>query len=284
VPISESTTYIPAENVAWDYEGQVVLVTGAAHGQGASHATAFAEAGANVVISDIAGEMQHVEYSLGTVDELESVAARIRDLGSRCLSSVCDVRRSDQVQSLVARAIAEFGRIDVLVSNAGIGTVAAIFDMPESQWTETLETNLRGAFFFCKYVAPHMIAAGSGRIVVTGSTQSVGSLNGIAHYTAAKHGLLGLVKAFAQELEPHGVTINLICPTAVDTAMNETFTAERYQAWSAEAGALVGAWNLFQEDMIHEREITEGVLWLASRQAASITGTTLMIDAGCMCK
>ena len=280
MPVSSETTYVPVENVSWDYEGQVVLVTGAAHGQGASHAKAFAQAGASVVISDIAGEMEHVKHPLGTIAELESTAEECRRLGAECLSSVCDVRRSADVQALVQRTIDQFGRIDVLISNAGVATISSIVDMPESQWTETVDTILRGSFLFCRYVVPHMIEKSYGRIILTGSTQTVGSINDLAHYTAAKHGLQGLAQALAIELRPHDVTVNVVCPTAVDTDINAVFTDA---AWSAEAGRLVGAWNLFQDGMIHEQEITEAMLWLA-RRTGSASGQTFMVDAGCMCK
>jgi NAD(P)-dependent dehydrogenase (short-subunit alcohol dehydrogenase family) len=281
MPVHDTTAYIPVENVSWDFSDQVVLVTGAAHGQGASHAQRFAEYGANLVVSDIAGEMEHVTYDLGSVSELEETAEACRSFGGECLSAVCDVRRDDQVKSLVDRAIERFGRIDVLISNAGIATPSSIKDMPLSQWTETMETNLKGSFLFCRHVVPHMIEAGTGRIVLTGSTQTVGSINDLAHYTAAKHGVQGLARALALELEGHDITVNVVCPTAVDTHINAVFSDE---AWSAEAGRLVGAWNFFQEEMIHEREITEAMMWLASREVSPMSGSTLMVDAGCMAK
>ena len=280
MPVSETTTYRAVQDVAWDYSDQVVLVTGAAHGQGASHARAFAEAGANVVVSDIAGEMEHVKHPLGTVAELEATAEACRSAGARCLSSVCDVRRSSEVQALVQRTMDEFGRIDVLICNAGIATISPVVAMPASQWTETVDTILGGSFLFCRYVLPHMVARGYGRVVLVGSTQTLGSINDLAHYTAAKHGLLGLARALAIELADHDVAINVVCPTAVDTHLNAVFADE---AWAAEAGRLVGAWNLFQEDMMHEQEITEAMLWLARRESAS-SGEAFMVDAGCMCK
>ena len=103
--------------------------------------------------------MRFVEYELGTVKELDEVAQQARDLGSRCLSSVCDVRRPEQVKELVDRTIDEFGRIDVLISNAGIATISKVVDMPQAQWAEMIETNLNGSFHLCKYALPHMVAA-----------------------------------------------------------------------------------------------------------------------------
>jgi NAD(P)-dependent dehydrogenase (short-subunit alcohol dehydrogenase family) len=285
MPLSQDTTFRTPTDIAWDFSGQVVLVTGAAHGQGAVHAETFAAAGADVVISDIAGEMKYVDYPLGTVRELDDVTKGIRAGGRRCLSTVCDVRRPEQVEAMVKAAIEEFGRIDIAISNAGIGSVNPVVKMPEDEWSETFDTDLSGGFYLCKYVAPHMIEAGYGRILVTGSTQSLGGTNWISHYTAAKHGLVGLVKGFAPELAEHGVTINLVCPTAVDTRINEPFVDPKYSGWITEATRLVGAWNLLlEEGMMHEREVSEAMMWLASREAANVNGTTLMVDGGCTAK
>lgn len=281
MPVNDTTTYIPVENVAWDFEDQVVLVTGAAHGQGASHAQRFAEYGATMVVSDIAGEMEHVDYKLGSVVELEQTAESCRSFGNECISTVCDVRDADQVQSMVDQAIERFGRVDVLISNAGIATMSPIESMPLSMWQETMDTNLKGSFLLCRAVVPHMKEAGTGRIVITGSTQTVGSINDLANYTAAKHGVEGLAQSLSIELAGYDINVNVVCPTAVDTDINAIFGNEE---WSAQAGALVGAWNLFQEEMIHEREITEAMMWLASRDGAQMSGSTIMVDAGCMAK
>jgi NAD(P)-dependent dehydrogenase (short-subunit alcohol dehydrogenase family) len=285
MPLNATTVHVPPRDVSWDYTDCVVLVTGAAHGQGAAHAQAFAEAGAHLAICDIAGEMEYIDYPLGTVRELEAVAEGVRGQGRRCISTVCDVRRPEQVRAFVDQTIAEFGRIDVAVSNAGVGSPGYIHEISLAQWKETLDTNLSGSFYVCRYIAEQMIAAGSGRIVVTGSTQSFGATSWTGPYTASKHGLVGLVKAFAQELAPHGVAINLVCPTVVDTSINEPFGRDpRYTEWAAEAGRVLGSWNLLQEGPLHERDVTDAVLWLASHDAGAVSGTALLVEGGCLCK
>jgi NAD(P)-dependent dehydrogenase (short-subunit alcohol dehydrogenase family) len=282
--LEPSITYNASTDVAWDFEDQVVMITGAARGQGAEHARALAEAGASLAISDIGSEMESVAYPLGTVQELDGVAEAAREIGSDVLSGICDVRRPDQVQAFVERTIETYGRIDALICNAGVGTAARVTDMTETEWHETVDTDLSGGFYCCRYVAPHMIAAEYGRIVMIGSTQSLVGMSHLASYTASKHGVLGLARGFAPELAPHGVTINVICPSAVDTPMNALTADPRFKEFGESASRLVGAWNIFQLEMMHEHEISEGVLWLASREAAGITGTALMIDGGCTCK
>lgn len=279
-----SSDFRPSRDVAWDFSDRVVLITGAARGQGAEHARAFAQCGADLVLVDICDDLDHLAYGLGTREELEAVADEVRSYGADCLTSVCDVRSAAQVDQAVAAALARHGRVDVVVSNAGIAGRAPVVDMPLEQWVQGLEVNLRATYYLCRSVAPHMIAAGYGRIVATGSTQSLGSTHDMAHYAASKHGLLGLVRAFARELQPHGVTINLVGPTVVDTPMSNRPPTDERSAWAAEAGRLVGSWNLLQDEMFHPREITEGILWLASEESRGLNGSLLMIDAGCMAK
>ena len=285
MPLSPTTVHIPPRDVVWDYSDCVVLITGGAHGQGAAHARAFAEAGAHLAICDLAGEMEYVNYPLGTLRELEAVAETVREAGGRCVTAACDVRCPEQVRAFIEKTIDEFGRIDVAISNAGIGTPGYIREIPLAQWQETVDTDLSGAFYLCRSVAEPMIAAGAGRIVVTGSTQSFGATSWTGPYTAAKHGLVGLVRACAAELAPHGVAINLVCPTAVDTAINAPFATDpRYTAWAEEAGHLLGSWNLLKEGSLHELDVTDAVLWLASEDAAAVNGTALLVDGGCLCK
>jgi NAD(P)-dependent dehydrogenase (short-subunit alcohol dehydrogenase family) len=287
VPLNPTTIHRPVRDVSWDYEGAVVLVTGGAHGQGASHALAFAEAGADIAICDIAAEMEYVNYPLGTLEELEEVAEAVRGLGRRCLPVVCDVRQADQVRDFVERTDADLGRIDVAVANAGIGPPGYLHEIDLAQWEMTIATDLDGAFYTCKHAARQMIAAGNrGRLVVTGSTQTFGATTWTGPYTAAKHGLLRLVEGFAAELEPHGIGINLVCPTAVDTSIGAPFATDpRYPAWAEEAGALLGSWNILGDGgSLHEREVTEAILWLASGEARGVSGTALMVDGGCMSK
>jgi NAD(P)-dependent dehydrogenase (short-subunit alcohol dehydrogenase family) len=144
-------------NVRWDFSDHVVLITGAARGQGRAHALGFARAGADVVICDIGTPLPTVDYPLGTKEELEAVAEECRSLGVRCLAVTCDVGKSDQVRAMVDAAVAQYGQIDVLVNNAGVESVFHISELTEEAWDDLLNTNLKGVFLCSKYVSEHMI-------------------------------------------------------------------------------------------------------------------------------
>jgi NAD(P)-dependent dehydrogenase (short-subunit alcohol dehydrogenase family) len=275
------------KQVSYDLSGQTVLVTGAARGQGRVHALSFAAAGADVAIVDIDADVASVPYPLARPEDLQSLATEIEDGGSRCVAVTCDVRDAEQIRSMVAEVEDGLGTIDVLINNAGVESVYAVTEMPESAWDDVLDTNLRGAFLCAKYIAPGMIEQGRGKIVNTSSVLGLVALPKNAHYTAAKHGLLGLTKALAIELAPHGINVNAVCPGAIDTPMNDGLLA-RHEDWMAGLGPLSGTWNLFAEGpdapMLGPEEITQAMLWLASDASDFVTGTAIVVDAGAVIK
>jgi len=276
-------------NIRWDFTGQVVLITGAAQGQGRSHALGFAQAGADVVLCDLpAGTtIPGINYNLGNPDKLEQVAQECRERGARVLTFICDVRDADQVQAMVAAAIEEHGRIDILVNNAGLAGHNEVTDLPEQEWDDMLDTNLRGVFVCSKYVAREMKKAGKGTIICTASVMAFAGVPASAHYVAAKHGVSGFCKALAIELAPFGITVNYVCPSAVNTEMANIVFDERVPAGYAERlGATTGAWNLLEEGQppLDPSEITYAVLFLASDASKYITGAPLLVDAGFMTK
>jgi NAD(P)-dependent dehydrogenase (short-subunit alcohol dehydrogenase family) len=266
-------------DVKYDYSGRVVLVTGAARGQGRAHALGFAAAGASVVACDIGSDMEGIPYALGTEEELKAVAAEVESLDARCLPLVCDVRKADRVEATVGEAIAELGKIDILIHNAGVNSAAEIDEMSEETWDAVMDTQLRGAANCAKAVVPGMKERGRGKILITGSVESFIALSKNAHYAAAKHGLLGLTRALAIDLAPHGINVNIVCPGGVDTPMLKI--TEVYPGWMEETAALTGAWNLFdREAMLEPEDITNAMLWLASDGADRVTGASLVVDAG----
>jgi NAD(P)-dependent dehydrogenase (short-subunit alcohol dehydrogenase family) len=272
------------KNVSYNFTDQVVLVTGAARGQGRAHALSFAAAGATVVALDIAAPIDSVPYPLGTAEQLDRLAADVESLDVRCLPIQCDLRDGSQIKAAVDRALAEFGRIDVLVNNAGIESIYPAVDMPESAWDDMINTNLRGPFLTSKYVAPAMIEQGRGKIVNTGSMASFVAIPDNAHYVAAKHGIIGLTKALALELAPKGINVNAVCPGAIDTPMNEGLFANE-QDWIMSLGGIAGPWNLFADDpatatMLAPEEISNAILWLASDAADFVTGAWILVDSG----
>jgi NAD(P)-dependent dehydrogenase (short-subunit alcohol dehydrogenase family) len=275
--------------VRWDFRGTVVLITGAAHGQGRSHARTFARAGADLVICDlpVGTRLPGAAYELGDRAQLDEVAEACRADGVRVLAVTCDVRESAQVKAMVAEAINEFGRIDVLVNNAGLAGVREVVDMPEEEWDTLVDTNLRGIFVCSKYVAREMIKAGKGKIINTASVNSFVGSPGSAHYVAAKHGVAGFSKTLATELAPYGITVTYVCPTAVNTPMAAIVSSEHVPADHGERlAAINGSWNILDENQapLEPGEVSQAVLFLASDASKYITGVPLLVDAGFMTK
>jgi SDR family mycofactocin-dependent oxidoreductase len=266
------------------FEGRVAFVTGAARGQGRSHAIAFARAGASVAVSDICEEIDSVPYGLGSEADLAETVRLCEEHGVRVISAPVDVRDFDAVDSFTSRTVAELGKIDVLVSNAGIFTFSPLTEMSLQQFDETIDTNLRGVFHTIKAVVPGMAANGYGRVVLIGSTASLVGMQNIGHYVASKHGVLGLTKALAAEQGPNGITVNCVCPNTVRTRMIEN--EGLYQLVSPDdpsrdaALGVLKTMNLIPDQWVEPGEVSELVLFLASEQAAHITGADFKIDMG----
>jgi SDR family mycofactocin-dependent oxidoreductase len=267
----------------YNFDGQVAFVTGAAHGQGRSHAQHYAKHGADVVATDVCENKETVPYDLGTADELDETVGMIEDEGQEALGLDCDVTSEADVADAVDAALDEFGRIDVLANNAGIVTIADAVEMDEALWDELIDTNLKGVWLASKHVGQHFIERGDGgSIVSTSSTAGLVGHPSIAHYVAAKHGVIGLTKTLALELAEYDVNANAVCPTAVDTpmiaGMNEAYGEEVLE----EMGALAGPFNVLDADggAIEARDITEAYLWLSSDAARYVTGIALPVDAG----
>jgi NAD(P)-dependent dehydrogenase (short-subunit alcohol dehydrogenase family) len=200
--------------------GQVALVTGAGRGQGRAHAVALASQGASVVLADLGGGAgTTMPYRLSGPEELEETARQVRQAGTEALVVPTDVRRPEDVARLVARAIEAWGRLDVLVANAGVCATRPLEQIDDACWGDMLATNLSGVFYCIREAAPYMRAARRGRIVVVASMAARRGMSHLAHYCATKFGLVGLAKAAALELLPDGITVHVLCPTTVDTPM-----------------------------------------------------------------
>jgi SDR family mycofactocin-dependent oxidoreductase len=202
-----------------DLDGRVALVTGGARGQGRAHAQALAAAGATVVVSDIAAQITTVGYPMPSPADLSETVEVIRQSGGNAAGAVLDVRDSGAVDDLVKTVVAEHGRIDILVANAGICGFSPVAEIADEVWQDVLATNLTGAFYCIRAVLPHMTAARYGRIVATSSGAGRAGMRNLGHYGASKWGLIGLVKTVALEVAPFGVTANVVCPTSVATPM-----------------------------------------------------------------
>jgi NAD(P)-dependent dehydrogenase (short-subunit alcohol dehydrogenase family) len=282
----EQTVSVPTvKNIQWSFKDQVVVITGAARSQGRAHALAFARAGADIALLDICHDLATVPYPMSTEEDLSMVAKEIEALGVRALPIVCDVRSDSDVKSAIDAVVAQFGKIDVLVNNAGVYPFYSIFDLTEQAWDEVVDTVLKGAFLCVKHVAGHMRAAGRGKIVSTGSTSAITSVASNSHYTAAKHGLVGFSKGLAIDLAPYGINVNVVSPGAVYTPHVSSFFQQLAAGDDTElapGGAfdLGGKWNLFNDEALHPEDITNAIMFLASDAARFITGQSIVVDQG----
>jgi SDR family mycofactocin-dependent oxidoreductase len=269
-------------------EGKVALITGGARGQGRSHALAYAREGADVVVADIADQVDTVPYPMGTQDDLDETVRLVEQLDRRAVAVRADVRSQEQLDAAVQRTLSEFGRLDLVAANAGIWSMGPFWELTEQQWDDMIATNLTGVWKTAKAVAPHLIEQGSGSIVMTSSVNGLEPGMNYAHYVSAKHGVIGLMRNVALELAPHGVRCNAICPGAIDTGMTNW-----QGAWDMFAGheggtrddllAGGGAFHALRRTGIMDPEvIANAALWLHSDLAAKVTGVALPVDGGHM--
>jgi SDR family mycofactocin-dependent oxidoreductase len=269
-------------------EGKVAFITGGARGQGAAVAQAFAREGADIIITDICAQIATVPYDLSSKEDLESTAEQIRRLGRGCVAEIADVRDQGALDAAVARGVAEFGGIDIVCANAGIQNTASLTDMTDEQWDDMLGTNLKGVWHTVKATAPQLIKRQSGSVILTASASGHEGANDFCHYTAAKHGVLGLAKCFALELGPHNVRVNSLLPGPVDSYMINNQASRDYfsgkeGATKEELTAVMRQWHVLRGHAAVPLEgIANAALWLASDDSAYVHGLELVIDSGHM--
>ena len=261
-----------------EFSGQVAFITGAAHGQGRATALALAAQGARIVAFDIARTLEYPGYALGRSDELDSLTEQVRELGSEALAFVGDVRIDADITRAVDAAIAYFGRIDILFNNAGIAAYGLAQELTEDAWDAVLDINLKGAWLVSRRVIPHLLRQRSGVIINNSSVAGLRAFAKLSHYTASKWGLTGLTKALALELAPHGIRVNSIHPTGVNTGMNDGLAFLEGATPTEIAERSAG--NLLPVPWIEPEDVSAAVLYLASERGRYITGTQLVIDAG----
>jgi SDR family mycofactocin-dependent oxidoreductase len=266
----------------YDFSGTVAFVTGAAHGQGRSHAVNYAKHGADVVVTDICGNVDTNPYELGTSAELEETASMVEDEGQEALPIEMDVRDEAQVEAAVEEAVEEFGHVDILANNAGIFNSTELTEMDEAMWDDMIDTNLKGVWLCSKHVGKHFVDRGEGgKIVSTSSTAGFTGALGSGHYVATKHGVRGLTKTLALELAEYDVNVNAVAPTGVETPMIAGYTEAYGEEMLEEVGELTGPFNLFGDGgMIDAQDISDAYMWLSSDAAEYVTGTTIKVDAG----
>lgn len=263
-------------------DGKVALITGAARGQGRAHAVTMARAGADIAALDICRDLPYPRYGLARPEDLAETVRQVRGLGRRAIDLRADVRMADEMAAAVDRTIAAFGRIDVLVCNAGIADMSLAWDLTEEWWDVMIDVNLKGCWLAVKHVVPHMLAAGrGGRIIMTSSVAGLGGQAGMAHYGAAKAGIVGFALSLARELAEHAITVNTLHPTAVDTDLIPGMAEAASIPVEALLATIAGG-HPMPVTLIEAADVAHAALWLASDEARYVTGQTLKIDAGRM--
>ncbi len=268
------------------FDGKVVLVTGGARGQGRSHALAFAKEGAEIVVTDIAKQVETVPYSMSSESDLAETVAQVEALDRRCLSFVADARDTAATNAAVEGAISEFGHIDILVANHGLLSLSPVADMSDAMWDDVISSDLTGVFKSIRAVIPHMVERKSGRIIATASMAGRTGLPTVAHYCAAKWGVIGLIKSVAREVAADGITVNCICPTNLDSDMihNEAFYALFAPGIDKPTRDQVipgfTSLNAIPIPWIEAIDISNAMMFLASPEARYITGEALHVSAG----
>ncbi|WP_214370698.1 mycofactocin-coupled SDR family oxidoreductase [Pseudonocardia sp. H11422] len=266
-------------------DGKVAVITGGGRGQGRAHAVRLAQEGADIVVCDITEQVASVPFATGRAGDLEQTVAEVEKLDRRCVAIEADVRSTADMQRLADTAMSEFGRIDFLLANAGILSLSdTTWDLTDEQWDDMIDINLTGVFKACRAVVPHIRAGGNGgSIVITSSIAGLKGVAGCTHYTAAKHGIVGLMRTLARELAPERIRVNTLHPTGVDSPMSNN---DFFPGWLDENKELGDAMrgNLMPVDAMPMGDVSDVVAFLCSDESKWITGVTLPVDAGFLLK
>ncbi|WP_261574315.1 mycofactocin-coupled SDR family oxidoreductase [Frankia gtarii] len=269
--------------------GKVALVTGAARGQGRSHAVRLAQEGADLILVDVLKDLPTLDYGLGTADDLAETVAAVEALDRRVVWGQADVRDADALQELVDRGVGELGRLDIVAANAGISPrLAKLWEITPAEWDEQISVNLTGVFNTIRAVVPPMIAGGrGGAIVLTASGAALGGIPHLGAYTASKHGVVGLALTLANELARHDIRVNALCPGTVGTPM-VTQNRAQYGVFRPDLEApnledtkvALKKVSPLGRPWIEPIDVTNALLWLVSDEGRYVTGITLPIDQG----
>jgi (+)-trans-carveol dehydrogenase len=268
-------------------DGKVAFITGAARGQGRSHAVTLAREGADIIAVDIAKQVDSVPYPMATPEDLAETVRQVEALDRRIVATQADVRDYDALKQALDDGVARLGRLDIVSANAGIVSYGTLAELPEQTWQDMIDVNLTGEWHAAKAAIPHLRAGGrGGSMILTSSEMGLRGLPNTGHYTAAKHGVVGLMRTLALELAPDFIRVNALAPTTVNTPMvmnSATYRLFRPDLENPTADDMAEASravNALPIPWVEPADISNAVLWLASDEARYVTGITLPVDAG----
>jgi SDR family mycofactocin-dependent oxidoreductase len=272
-----------------ELDGKVAVISGAARGQGRSHAVRLASEGADIIALDICQDIPTMDYPNASKADLDETVRQVEALGRRIIASVTDVRDALAVKKAVDGAVAELGRLDIILPQAGIVRYSSEDSMEDKAavWADVIAVNITGYFHVLEAALPHVVAGGrGGAVVMTGSTAATrphgGTGAGHVAYVAAKHGAVGLMKVYALAYAKHNIRFNVVHPTGVATGMTMNTAMARHAEEAAKGGHnfLSGMVNLLDVEMVQPGDISDAVAFLVSDKAKWITGTEIKVDAG----
>jgi SDR family mycofactocin-dependent oxidoreductase len=268
-------------HMAGRLEGKVAFITGAARGQGRSHAIRLAQEGADIIAVDICKQIATVPYPMATPEDLEATVKAVEELDRRIFAREADVRDEAGLKAAFDEGVAELGQVDIVLANAGIAPMS--MHEEHDAWQDVIDVNLTGVFNTVETASPSMIQRGKGgAIVLTSSTAGINGIGGPTRgglgYTAAKHGVVGLMRSYANVLAPHNIRVNSVHPTGVNTPMVVNDVMQEFLQADPSMGQAMA--NALPVDLIEPVDVSNAILWLVSDEARYITGVTLPVDAG----
>jgi SDR family mycofactocin-dependent oxidoreductase len=272
-------------------DGKVAFITGAARGQGRSHAVRLAQEGADIVAIDLCGDLETVEYPMARSEDLRETARLVEKEGQHVIAREADVRDQAALDAVAAEAVAEFGHIDIVAANAGAASYGFSWELTDEAWKELIDVMLTGAWHTVKAVTPAMIAAErGGSVIITSSVAAMVGAARIAHYAAAKAGVGGLMRVLANELAPYGIRVNVVAPGNIETdlATNDVTLRALHPNMAnptkEDVIPVLRGLHALPVGYIQPVDISNAVLWLASDEARYVTGIVVPVDAGWMIK
>jgi (+)-trans-carveol dehydrogenase len=273
-------------------EGKVAFITGAARGQGRSHAVRLAADGADIIAVDICHDVEGA-LPMATPDDLAETVKLVEALDRRIVAAQADVRDFDALKAAVDEGVAQLGRLDIIVANAGIASIGGpVQSMDAANWKHTIDINLTGLWHTARAGIPHLLAGGrGGSIVLTSSVGGMHAMPNMSHYVSAKHGVVGLMRSLAVELGQHGIRVNSVHPTNVNTPMfmNEgtfkLFRPDLENPGPDDVAAIAAQFmHVLPVGWVEPEDVSNAIAFLVSDEARYITDVTLPVDAGALIK